>query len=138
MPRPHLFTNKTSSVRLRQIVFSRTFTIFVIFGISVIGVSLIKEIVRRVQVDHQIVALQAQVSDLQQQNGKIDTLVQYFNSSIFQEQQAREKLDLKKSGENVVLIPNQAVANTGSIQVVPITPAAILPNYKKWEQIFFN
>lgn len=128
----------TTSVVWRQVLYSRAFTIFAILGITVLAVAMIKEIIRQVEINQQITALEQQIGALQQQNSELDTLLEYFNSSAFQEKQMKERLNMQAPGERVVMIPNEAMPDSGTVQVVPVQPEAPVSNVIKWRKYFFN
>src|SRR3989338_7567904 len=104
-------------LNVRQLLQSKAFTIGAVFAIVIISISLVKEIIRKVEVNQQISELEQQIADLQQHNAELGDLMQYFNSSSFQEKEASEKLGLKKEGERVVLIPGNQVPDSGKIEV---------------------
>lgn len=84
-------------------------------------------------IDKQIAQLQSQVDKIKKNNDQLTYLNKYFETPEYQEKQAREKLNLAKPGEYVVVLPSdadkadfaQADANKES-------------NAKQWFNYFFN
>jgi hypothetical protein len=66
----------------------------------------------------------------------------YFSTREFREQEAREKLGLKKADETVVAIKDDiargSVDSTVNKQEATKTEEDHIPNYRKWWQIFFR
>ena len=73
-------------------------------------------------------------NDLQQKN-------QYFSTPEFQEKTAKEKLDLQKQDENVVIVKSSPSSITSGESNQRTTAeqsnSPDLPNYKKWWNLFF-
>ncbi len=93
---------------------SKTFFVIgtlVIVGLSV-GVS--REVVRRFRINHEIGRLEAAVEEVSAANQELAGLSEYFQSSYFQEREARLKLGLAKPGEQTVIVPEVAGATTES------------------------
>lgn len=70
-----------------------------------IGVSFARETVRRAQVQQEIRKLEGEVQRLEDQRTSLTKLIDYFQSPLFQEQEARQKLGLAKPGESVFIVP---------------------------------
>jgi len=108
-------------------------------GVVVIAISLTKEVIRKIEIRREISSLESEITELEQHNTELNAMMAYFNSSTFQEKEARSKLNLVEPGETVVVLPNQAVDDTVSMaeaNAVSINQA--LPNYQKWFVYFFN
>lgn len=138
-----IVTNKSTTGRtltVRRILRSRAFTIFAAIGIIVIGISLTKQIIRKVEISRQIADLESEIQELEQQNSELNMALEYFNSSAFQEKEARQKLGLKTEGETVVMLPNDydGITDSGTIDVIDEPAQPALSNPAKWQQYFFN
>ena len=107
-----------------------------------IGISLGREAYRKKQVQGEIDSLQSEIGKVNQQNSDLKNLVSYLNTPAFQEKEARDKLNLQKQDEKMIVLQKDAqAANT-------VTPAGNnaqnstnnenLPNWKKWLQYFFE
>lgn len=74
-------------------------------------------LVQKYQIDREIGKLQDQVNKIKNNNDQLSSLIKYFNTPDYQEKQAREKLNLKKDGEYVVVLPNSTENNPESLPV---------------------
>jgi cell division protein FtsB len=86
-------------------------------------------------VDREISKLQTQMEKIKKDNEQLSSLVQYLDTPEYQEKEAREKLNLQKDGEHVVVLPqNGDVASAQEQQNTGAKPS----NYKLWFNYFFN
>lgn len=131
-----------SGKRWRALFTTRGFTVLLGLGIIVIGVSLTKEIIRKVEIHRQITQLEQQISDLEAHNGQLNDMMAYFNSSNFQEKQAKTKLGLAEPGETMVVLPqaDTTTANQAAADTVAVATSQALnqPIYLKWQHYFFK
>jgi cell division protein FtsB len=118
--------------------------IFFLSGLVVlvlIGVSLGKEVYRKRQIQKEIEGLQAQINQMGQQNGDMENLISYLSSTDFQEKEAREKLNLQKSDEKMIVLRKDVAAPESQPQNIAINPLAPSednsPNWQKWWKYFF-
>lgn len=88
-------------------------------------------ILQKFQVDSEISKLQDQIEKIKKNNEQLSYLVKYFDTPEYQEKQARERLNLKRDGEYVVVLP-QNINN----QEAP--ESAEKPNAKQWFNYFFS
>jgi septal ring factor EnvC (AmiA/AmiB activator) len=106
-----------------------------------IGISLGKEVYRKKQIQKEIEGLQSQISQLGRQNGDMENLISYLSSADFQEKEAREKLNLQKNDEKMIVLRKDAVEPESQPQnkdAVPQTlPEDNSPNWQKWWKYFF-
>lgn len=117
---------------------------FFLAGLTVlvlIGVSLGKEVYRKRQIQKEIEGLQSQINQLGQQNGDMENLISYLSSTDFQEKEAREKLNLQKNDEKMIVLrkdvvePNSQPQNNSASPQAP--PEDNSPNWQKWWKYFF-
>jgi cell division protein FtsB len=76
-----------------------------------ISFSLIKEFLRKLEINREVNELEAEVSLLEERNTKMADLIQYLNSSSWQEKEVKSRLNLQSPGEKVVLIPENNQTN---------------------------
>lgn len=118
---------------------SRRFTVLFFLGVVIIAISLTKEVIRKIEIQREISSLESEIADLEAHNTELNAMMAYFNSSTFQEKEARSKLNLMEPGETVVVLPNQAIEDTVSVaQANQNQGKGALPNYQKWFTYFFN
>lgn len=76
-------------------------------GIGLLGViffALIKETYRKKQVLDEIKQLQDEAARIEKENSEIREKLAYFDSRDFKEKEAKDKLNLQDSGENLLII----------------------------------
>ena len=117
---------------------------FFLAGLAVlvlIGISLGKEVYRKRQIQKEIEGLQSQISQMGQQNGDMENLISYLSSTDFQEKQAREKLNLQKSDEKMIVLRKDVVQPDSQPPNTAVNPQAPpednSPNWQKWWKYFF-
>ncbi|EKD78346.1 MAG: hypothetical protein ACD_41C00365G0015 [uncultured bacterium] len=130
----------TAQQQWRTAVSTRAFTVMVGLGIVVLGVALTKEIIRKIQIHQQIEALESEIAGLEAHNSELNQMIQYFNSSSFQEKEARTKLGLSAVGETMVVLPDQTADTTNSTATADTrsTDADERSTIQKWQDYFFN
>ncbi len=105
--------------------------------VFLILLSLAQEMNQRWQIQREIQRLETQAKAMQTSVIELENLNQYFRTDDYQERLAREKLNYRAAGEEVVLIPDAA----GSDEVVneleqrPADNKYSLP--MKWWRLFF-
>ena len=115
-----------------------------VIGVSVwVGMSSYQSFKRTKAINQEIHALEDQANRIKQENVTLREKIEYFSSDSFAEREAKEKLGLKKSGEQVVIIksvPNETDALSISPMIgVGRSAEFQLPNYYKWwRKIFGN
>jgi cell division protein DivIC len=88
--------------------------------------------------------IEGQIVTLQGQNKNLANLILYYQSDSFREEEAREKLGLKKPGETMVQVPvkksadfqSEIAAQTQSVSEKTIKVQE--PNWQLWWQYFFK
>jgi cell division protein FtsB len=111
---------------------SKAATVILFGSLAVVLFATVKLLTQKYQVDKQIAELQARADRVRGENQKLSELVNYLNTTQYQQKEAREKLNLKKEGEFVVSLPNK---NENTTEYVPPTPES---NPKKWYNFFFK
>lgn len=117
--------------------FFKTLLILVLLGlISGAGFYLYRVTAQKYQVQLEINRLKAQVASLEKSNRDLSKLLEMLKDDSFLEKQARAQLNLKKQGEEVVIITKEKKAQktqTASKQSPPTQT-----NLWKWWQFFFD
>jgi cell division protein FtsB len=106
-----------------------------------IGVSLGKEAYRKKQVQKEIEDLQSQIKRLGQENSDLNNLIAYFSTPQFQEKEAREKLNLQKDNEQMIVLHKDLAAKSQpqfSDSQAPSVQNDNSPNWRKWLNFFFT
>lgn len=118
---------------------TRLHTIALTAGVVVffLLISLAQEVNREWQIQREIQILEAQVHEERTAISQLENLNQYFRTDDFQERLAREKLNYRAPGEEVVLIPDKDLSNETN-EVIRKEEEAETPTYRQWWDVFFN
>lgn len=110
--------------------------------------SVAKEIMKKRAIEREIGRLEADIGRLQNDKDKLSALFSYAQTDAFVEQEAREKLNLAKEGENLLLLPKaDAASGTAGVEAASAAymepdlsePAGPPPsNAKLWWRYFFE
>ncbi|MDP3955137.1 MAG: septum formation initiator family protein [bacterium] len=79
---------------------------------------------------------QLALDKLKIKNEELKKQLEYVNSDIFIEKEARDKLGLGKAGETILILPENLEANIG-VNPSEIRDNLNLPNWEKWWRLFF-
>lgn len=117
--------------------------IVVIFGVIAIGVvsyTALKENRRTRQIDLEIDKLKAEAEKIEQGNEHLQDKISYLETTEFEETVAKEKMNLQKPDEKVVIIkPSSSLEDSVVVEKQEATEInkEDLPNYRKWWNQFF-
>ncbi len=103
-----------------------------------ISISFGKELLRRYKINQEIAELQTEVDTLEERNAELAEVIQYLNSSAWQEKEARTKLNLQEPGETVVITPYQNTNKQASETIIVSQPQPKVSNPRKWANYFIN
>lgn len=91
------------------------------------------------KIRQEIDSLQEQVKKLERKKLESMDILKYVTSDAFVEEKARTELNLKKPGENVLIVKNQAESvDTGETAKKPPVEKTLLNNTIKWWYYFLN
>lgn len=102
-----------------------------------------KQIARNGRIENEVSMLQNEADKIRRENETLGEKIAYFSSADFREQEAKEKLGMKKEHEEVVVIkehPQSEVLNESGGERPMVTDVFddTTPNYRKWWQVFFG
>lgn len=117
-----------------------------LFSISIILIALVvnvgKESYRKYQLKKEIDSLNASIEQLQGKNHQLSNLMEYFKQESYLEKEARLKLNLKKPGEQVVILSSDLDNDPSVSEDVLDQPESLDPeetaNHWKWWEYFFS
>lgn len=119
--------------------------IFFLAGLTVlvfIGMSLGKETYRKRQIKKEIEGLQAEIAKIDRENSDMQNLISYLSSQEFQEKEAREKLNLQKENEKMIVLrknlEQQKENRTENREPDAQNIEDNSPNWQKWLKFFFE
>ena len=117
--------------------------IFFIAGIILavfISVSAVREAYRSRTIEKEVETLRQEAQRIQNENDAMTARIAYFETPEFQEKIAKEKLNLQKPDENVVVV-KQGVgeqAQVAGAEDKTTQDEHDDPNYLKWWNFFFK
>lgn len=108
--------------------------------VALISFAIFKETYRKKQIQKEISSLQAEVERVQKDNASLSDKIAYLGSNDYQEKEAKDKLNLQKPDEQVVIInPGQAqkqeVQGDESVHQEIVVKVS---NPEKWWDYFFK
>jgi cell division protein FtsB len=104
-----------------------------------------KQLARNQRIEEEVRSLEQEADKIRRENETLSEKIQYFASNDFREQEAKEKLGMKKAGEEVVVVQSWQTEE-GEEKASKMTPETsltqqageTLPSYKKWWYLFFG
>jgi len=129
---------------IKKILSSKAFLFFLLLAVIWIGLVSIKAYYKKYQLDQEIASLKKEIGKLDKQNDELNQLTKYFNNQSFLEKEAKDKLNLKKEGESVVMVPEAAISQELPVEnaTKPILgggqPEEVIENnlIKWWKYLF--
>ncbi len=127
----------------KRLLKSKLLIVVEILVLVFFSTALVKEIVRKHSVEKEVEELQQELTELEQQNIKLSSLVEYFDSDTFKEEQARLKLGLQKPGESVVAVLGDSidlnVVNDNNSNLLAFnSDGEKISNPQRWWNYFFT
>lgn len=136
---PHKTTTKKKQLSFRASVSrfwrSKLFFIVGIVLLVFISSSVVKEIVRQISIQRDIRRLEQDITQLEQRNYEISSLLQSLNSSSTLEKEARTKLGVQKAGETLVSLSNPEISGSMAPELSQ-TNLDTRSNLEKWIDSF--
>jgi cell division protein FtsB len=105
---------------------------FIFFGCSVVIIKFSRNILHLLKIGEEVKIAEQKLLELKQKNQGLKVKLDYYQSDGFVEEEARNKLNMARSGESIVILP----PDLGKKLASPDHPD--LPNYRKWWRLFFN
>jgi len=119
-----------------KLIKSRIFFIFLIPIFLALLVGIFQQFYHRYQVKKDLDKLDAEIANFNKQKEDLNNLLDYYKNESNVENEARLRLNLKKEGENVVIILPTATS-TENDKISSQKDIENLPNYKQWWYYFF-
>ena len=120
---------------LKTIFYSKIFIVIGVIILIPISISLVKEIIRKAEINNEIKILETEIAEIERQNAEMDDLLKTLNSSAFLEKEAKEKFGMQNAGEKVVMIPSSP-NEFGATTQAEEEAEEYMPNPTKWKNYF--
>jgi len=123
-----------------KLVRSRIFFIFLIPISLALLIGIFQQFYYRYQVKKDLDKLDTEIANFNKQKEDLNNLLDYYKNESNLENEARVRLNLKKEGEEVVIILPTATSteDNGAISKPSDYDISNLPNYKQWWYYFFG
>src|SRR3990167_2096083 len=118
---------------LKSFLLSKFATLVLFIGLAFIIIATARILVQKRTIDREGARIEAQMARMSNENEELSSLIQYLNTPEYKEKEAREKLNLAKEGEHVVVLPSSDEEVSGTT-IVPSKSS----NAKLWFNYFFN
>lgn len=114
-----------SRLSLRGFLTSKPVLLLEIVILLFFGFKVTKEVLKKRAIEREISRLEADIERLGRDQDKLSSLLSYVRTDGFVEQEAREKLNLGKEGENLLLAPqiDAATSTVGAIAGAAVSPS---------------
>jgi len=119
-----------------KLIRSRIFFIFLIPIFLALLVGIFQQFYHRYQVKKDLDKLDTEIANFNKQKEDLNNLLDYYKNKSYLENEARVRLNLKKEGEEVVIILPTATS-TESEKISSQRDIENMPNYKQWWYYFF-
>ncbi|PIR12715.1 hypothetical protein COV49_04510 [Candidatus Falkowbacteria bacterium CG11_big_fil_rev_8_21_14_0_20_39_10] len=122
-----------------RIIYNPKFLAFLgLLIIVLISIPLAKKVSKRYVIDEEIKGLETEIQELGEKNKDLKEFITYLESDQFLEEQARLNLNLKKPGEEVVVIQENLDQGAEAENLALSEGKKNRSNPEKWLAYFFN
>lgn len=121
----------------QKFLHSKFFLLIAIIFVILLTVSLIKEIYRRFEITKETAQLEQQIALIESKNQEMTDLIDYLNSSRYQEKEIKQKFNMQSVGEKVIFFSdNKNVNETQNSDSVVANEDSKFNNILKWYNYF--
>jgi len=99
---------------LKRIFNSKAFLFLVLVLLIWVAVSVVKVTYKKYLLNKEVAALRGEIEQLEGKNAELNDYLGYLQSESFIEKEARDKLNLKEEGEQVVIVRGAEDVSGGS------------------------
>jgi len=130
--------------KFKKILYSRWFIFLSLLAFIWLGLVLTKAVYKKYQLDQEIESLKIEINKMDKKEQELTNLINYLGSQNSLEKEAREKLNLKKEGESVLMVSETDLAKDLAGSSGQRWPASseekVAPenNLVKWWKCFFK
>lgn len=111
-----------------------TYLIFII--VIMLIVSLVKDIWQLSHAGDRVKQTEEKLAKAKQEKQELNDKLKYYQTEEFLESQIRDKLQMNKPGETIVVLPEGLIADA-SDEIKPQKDAGELSNWQRWLKLFW-
>ena len=134
--------HRPKKTSITKILSSQIFLVISLLVLAGVSFGLFKITYRRIQIKKEITAVEKKIQSLENNTLKLAHLLDYLNTSDYQEETARIELGFKKPDEKVIVITKKSGENqldlTAELSLEKKETESKISNPKKWWQYFFK
>lgn len=139
-----------SEGKIKKILSSKWTMFFLLLGFIWLALKVADVYYKKYKINKEIQNLKNQIGSANKTNQEISNMIDYLSSQSFLEKEAREKLNMKKEGEEVVILepanenpattsePSNAASDSEAKQNLAKAGTKTEPNFLKWWRFFFK
>jgi cell division protein FtsB len=117
----------------------RILVLLMLFLTAFAGYHFLKTKQKQIKINKEIAELQEQIDEFEGKNRKLEELANYLQTDDFKEREAKEKLNLVKEGEKVVIVKKSEIEKTiDSFEEKKPEVEISRSNYYYWWKYFFG
>lgn len=105
--------------------------------VVILLVSTIKNVNRVFSIRRQVLEEKERVEKMQSDNARLQSQIAEAQGTEFIEKQIRDKLGLSKTGEAIVILPEESVLRSLAPPLTSSEESLPDPNWVKWKKLFF-
>lgn len=131
--------------KVKKILSSRVFLFISLLAFIWLVLVLAKTIYKKKQLNDEIESLKVEIEKTDKKGRDLSQMLEYFRTPNFLEKEAKEKLNLKKDGEIVVIVPEAAIGQELSLKMNALEKSQPQnaekkerSNLVKWWEYFFK
>lgn len=107
----------TKKSLINKIIFSNFLLLICFLFIIFFSTNLIRDFINKKQINKEIKRLEKDIGQLTEKNQQLTNLLSYIESQDFIEEEARLKLNKKKAGEEIIIVPNETLSTMTILDV---------------------
>ncbi|HRY52377.1 MAG TPA: septum formation initiator family protein [Candidatus Portnoybacteria bacterium] len=131
--------------KFKKFFSSRVVLFLLLLAFVWLSLVLAKAFYKKRQMDQEISSLKTEIEKMDKKGQELNQLLSYFNSQSYLEKEAKDKLNLKKEGESVVMVQGvsseelAASENVGNLSIEAAVSEQVEDNnLVKWWKFFFK
>lgn len=128
---------KNGKIGFVKVKFKKFFG-YVIWGLVIVFlISTVRNINRVISINRQVEEEKQKIEKIEADNKKLAIQIAEAQSSEFIENQIRNKLGYARSGETVVIMPDESIVRSLAPPETTLQASLPDPNWVKWKKLFF-
>lgn len=133
-----IMQRRDQEARIQRLLRSKLVFVVEAALLLLIGIALTRQVVQRHSIDREISRLKQEYEELEMNSADLQSLISYFQTDEYMEEEARTKLGLVKPGEGVVILPEAVEQGTADAQTQASSSQSDTSNSQRWWDFFFG